>query len=531
MTAGVISHMGATAMNSIISSGGRRHLLRTVGALALALGLGTSVSSAADRAHTIIVGLGGQINTLDPLRADYNQTNTIISGVYDTLVTYDEATLTGSLASEYAFSADAKSITMTLRSGVKFHDGATLTAKDVAYTLDRLKRLGTGVASFINGYESTTVTDDTHLTINLKAPNALFLPSLSKIYILNSALVTANAGADDGQAWLQSRDAGSGPYVLGDQSQAVVIDLFKDYWAPEAGRPESIVFRRIDEGATRRDELLAGNIDVGFSIPDRDAAAMTTNPDVKVVPINASYQADIIFNTNVGPTADPKVRKALRMVYDYEGGLRGIRGNNGAIANGPLPARLTCRPDLPPVKRDLEAAKALLQEAGAANMKFKMNFQPVFELQKQEATLFQSNLHEIGVELELEPIAFPNYLASLKDPATIPSMMLLEDFAQVPDPGIMLVKGFRSDSVGTNRSGYKNPEVDKLLNDALATADDAKRCDLYKQVQTILDQDSVMIDMYGVYKPAVYRVGTLADLKASMLVPPAEPADFRLATP
>ncbi len=520
-------------MNKIISVDNHHRLRRTVGALslALALGLGVSSSYGADRAHTIIVGLGGQINTLDPLRADYNQTNTIISAVYDTLVTYDEATLVGSLASEYAYSDDAKSINMTLRSDVKFHDGTTLTAKDVAFTLDRLKRLGIGVASFISGYESTTVVDDTHLTINLDAPNALFLPSLSKIYILNSALVTANAGSDDGQAWLQSHDAGSGPFVLGDQSQAVVIDLFKEYWAPEAGRPESIVFRRIDESATRRDELLAGNVDVGFSIADRDAAAMTTNPSVAVVPINASYQADILFNTSVGPTADPKVRKALRMVYDYEGGLRGIRGNNGAIANGPVPARLNCRPDLPLVKRDLDAAKALLAEAGATNLKFKMNFQPVFELQKQEATLFQSNLREIGVDLELEPIAFPNYLASLKDPATIPQMMLLEDFAQFPDTGIVLVKGYKSDAVGTNRVGYNNPEVDKLLDEAVATADDAKRCDIYKQVQTILDEDSVMVDMYGVYKPAVYRVGTLADLKASMLVPPAEPADFRLATP
>ncbi|KQV41399.1 MULTISPECIES: ABC transporter substrate-binding protein [unclassified Rhizobium] len=521
-------------MSSIVSqSGKRRHVARMIGALSLALACGVAGSSAlaADRAHTIIVGLGGQINTLDPLRADYNQTNTIASALYDTLVTYDGSKLTAWLAAEYAYSDDAKSITMTLKPGVKFHDGTALTAKDVAFTLDRLKKLGTGVASFVNGYDSTTVTDDTHLTINLTKPNTLFLPSLSKIYILNSALVTANAGGDDGQAWLQSHDAGSGPFMLGDQSQAVVIDLFKDYWAPEAGRPESIVFRRIDESATRRDELLAGNIDVGFSIADRDAAGMGTNPDLKVVPINASYQADILFNTSTGPTADPKVRKALRMVYDYAGGLRGIRGSNGKIANGPLPARLDCRPDLPEVKQDLEAAKALLAEAGATGMKFKMSFQPVFELQKQEATLFQSNMREAGIELELEPIAFPNYLAALKDTATIPQMMLLEDFAQVPDSGIVLTKGYRSDAVGTNRVGYKNPEVDKLLDEALATVDDAKRCELYKQVQVILDKDSVMVDMYGVYKPAVYRLGTLADLNASMLVPPAEPADFRLANP
>ena len=499
-------------------------------ALAAAVGLGSSVGMAADREQTIIVGLGGQINTLDPLRADYNQTNTIISAVYDTLVTYEDTKLVGSLAAEYAYGPDASTIDITLRPDVKFHDGTVLTAKDVAYTLDRLKRLGAGVAALIEGYDSTTVTDDTHLTINLSKPNTLFLPSLSKVYILNSALVEANAGSDDGQGWLQSNDAGSGPYVLGDQALAVTIDLFPDYWAPEEGRPESIVFRRIDESSTRRDELRAGNIDVAFGFADRDAASLATDPAIKVVPIDTSYQTEIVFNTQVGPTADPKVRKALRMVYDYAGGLRSIRGGNGKLANGPLPARLDCRPELPEVKRDPEAAKALLAEAGVQNLKLKMNFQPVFELQKQEATLFQSNLREIGVELELEPIAYPNYLASLRDPKSIPQMMLLEDFAQFPDAGVMLVKGYKSDAIGTNRTGYSNPEVDKLLDEALATADDAKRCDLYKQVQVILDKDSVMIDMYGVYKPAAYRVGTLEDLKASMLTTPAEPADFRLAT-
>lgn len=509
----------------------RRRLMAAACAAVLALGMGFSSGDAfaASRDKTIIVGLGGAINTLDPLRADYNQTNTIISALYDTLVTYDDVKMVGSVATEYAYSPDAKSITFTLRNDVKFHDGKPLTAKDVAYTLDRLKRLGTGVASLIDGYDSTTIKDDTHFTINLSKSNTLVLPSLSKIYILNSALVEANKGNDDGQAWLQGHDAGSGPYVLGDQSQAVTIDLFPEYWAAEAGRPDSIVFRRIDESATRRDELLAGNVDVAFGLADRDAAGMANNSDVKVVPINTSYQADIVFNTSSGPTADPRIRKALRMVYDYAGGLRGIRGSNGKVANGPLPARLDCRPDLPPVKQNLEAAKALLEEAGASNVKLKMSFQPVFELQKQEATLFQSNLREIGVELELEPIAFPNYLASLKDRKTIPQMMLLEDFAQFPDAGVMLVKGYKSDAVGTNRAGYSNPEVDKLLDEALATGDEKKRCDLYTQVQTILDKDSIMIDMYGVYKPAVYRVGTIAELKASMLATPAEPADFRLA--
>ncbi len=519
--------------NSNVARVSQRKILGAICASALSLGIGFQLTDAraSSREETIIVGAGGAVNTLDPLRSDYAQTNIILSAIYDTLITFHGKEMAPKLAKEYAYAPDATAIKFTLRDDVKFHDGRTLTAKDIAYTLDRLKRLGTGVASLIDGYESTTVTDNTHFTVNLSKPSALFLPALSKIYILNSELVEQNKASDDGQAWLQSHDAGSGPYTLGDQSQGVAINLFPGYWLPEQGRPQTIVFRRIDESATRRDELLAGGIDVALGLGDRDALSLSTDPTVKVVPMKTGLQTEIVFNTSTGPTADPKIRKALRLVYDYAGGLRGIRGTNGAIANGPLPASLDCRPDLPPVKQDLEAAKAILTEAGATGMKFQMSFQPTFEAQKQEATLFQSNLREIGIDLDLAPIAFPNYLASLKDKKTIPQMMLLEDFPQFPDAGIMLVKGYKSDAIGTNRAGYSNPDVDKLLDEALATSDSEKRCELYAKVQTILNDDAVMIDMYGVYKQAAYRLGTLADLEGSLLVSQTAPADFRLAKP
>src|SRR5262249_28424239 len=105
-----------------------------------------------------------------------------------TLVNYDaDNKIVGRLAEKFALSANASSVDITLRSGAKFHDGSPITAKDVAYTLDRYNRLGKGVAQFIKGYDSSTVTDDTHLTIKLSKPNSLFLGGLSKIYILNSA--------------------------------------------------------------------------------------------------------------------------------------------------------------------------------------------------------------------------------------------------------------------------------------------------------------------------------------------------------
>lgn len=125
-----------------------RKLARTyllAGVAGLALALGAIGANAADREHTLIIGSSGQVNTLDPLRADYAQTILIVNVLYDTLVDYDDSgNVIGRLAASFKQTDDVKGIEITLRPDAKFHDGSPVTAKDVAYTLDRLKKLGPG---------------------------------------------------------------------------------------------------------------------------------------------------------------------------------------------------------------------------------------------------------------------------------------------------------------------------------------------------------------------------------------------------
>jgi len=93
----------------------------------------------------------------------------------------------------------------------------------------------------------------------------------------------------------------------------------------------------------------------------------------------------------------------------------------------------------------------------------------------------------------------------------------------------MLFKTFKSNAVGTNRSGYSNAEVDKLLDQAVQTKDDAARCELYKKAQTIIDGDSAYLSMYTVGRPGPYRAEQLAPLEANLVVFPVAPSEFRLA--
>ncbi len=498
----------------------RKHLSRSGVKFMTMLGVGlmgglmaTSSLFAADRANTVIISGAGAVNTLDPISANYFQTNDLTARIYSPLITYDAAlNVIGDLASSYEVAPDASAISFTLRDGAKFHDGTPITSKDVAYSLDRIKRLATGVASYIDVYASTEITDDTHFTIKLTKPSSLFLTSLSRIYIINSALATANAGADDAQAWLAANDAGSGPYALTSiNGNDITLDWAEGYWGDRGDRPMSLLFRRSDESAPKRDELRIGNIDVGRNILQRDLDVVANEPGVAVVYGPAPQVNGIYFNTSTGPTADPKVREAIRLAYDYEGALQGIHRGKGSLPAGPLPDTLACRPDFPTVTRDVEKAKALLAEAGVSNLTITLRFQPSFEDQVQEATLLQSNLKDIGVTLNLEPIAFPNYLQLLQDKTQIPQMMLLSENSLFPDPGVFLTKTFVSTAIGTNRAGYSNPEVDTLLGKAVASANPDERCDLYKQTQEILEKDSVFMPMYWAGSYVAYRSDRLSD--------------------
>jgi peptide/nickel transport system substrate-binding protein len=456
----------------------------------------------------LVVVYNNTVNSIDPVNADFAQSNQIEQAMYDTLVTYDaDNKVVGRLAEQFKLAPDAQSVEITLRSGVKFHDGTPLTAKDVAYTLDRYNKLGKGVAQFMRNYESTAVADDTHLTIKLNKPNSLFLGGLSKIYILNAAQVQKEAGSDDGQGWLSNHSAGSGPFTLStiEQNGNVTVSRHDGYWEFDAARPKTVIFRLIKETATQRDELKAGNVDVTSSLAPVDVKALEGADGIKIFKNKDRTIEYVAFNMVSGPTTNPAIRKAIRLAYDYNGAMEKIFGNDAEIANGPLPTTMSCHPDLPKSIRDVELAKKTLADAGIKDLSLTMNFQTAFEYQKQEATLLQSNLKEIGVNLELVPLAFPDWLARLSDKNQIPQMFLLGDFSQFPDPGVMLVPYYMGTSIGSNRTGYANPKVDELLNKALSTGNADDQCKAYEEAQKLIDADAPILSMYTRFSSYGYR--------------------------
>lgn len=444
---------------------------------------------------TLTAAIRNEVTTLDPSQASYLQVDTAVAPLYDTLTTYDDrGNLVGSLAKSFTYDDDATALTVTLREDVLFHDGTPLTADDVVYSLDRNVAIGKGIITQTPSYDSAEATGDHTLVIRLKQPDALFSAMLSRVYILNATLVRGHEGDDHAQSWLLSHEAGSGRYSLAQRSAGTfTLARNNDYFRFDDRRPGTLVLRRIDDLAAARDELAVGSVDAAQINPvDEDAV---TAAGGRVVDGNTS-EAMIWLNNSHGETSDPAVRRALRLAYDYRGGLEKIRFGAGSAARTVLPNGLSCAADLPDREQDLAQARKILSDAGKSGLTLTLRYQPAFEEQVQEATLLQSDLRSIGVTLKLEPIAFADYLTMLTDWSTLPEMMLAGEGLPVPDPGVMLGQVYRSTAEGTNKAAYSSPRVDQLLDALDRTPDKADQCVLVTKIETILDDDSAAMPLY-----------------------------------
>lgn len=473
---------------------------------------GGSTSTAATRDETVIIGTGATPQSLEPAIADEVQTDFTVSSMYDKLVTFDgDGNLVPQLATEWEFGDDAASVTLTLRDDVTFHSGNPFTAADVVYTLDRVKKLGLGVASFVSDYESAEAVDDTHVTITMRAPNAAFVGALSKVYVLDSALVAENAGSDDAQQWLATNDAGSGAYTLSTYTanQTTEVARYADYWDFDDARPAQVVYRYITESGTLRDELTSGGIDVATGLAATDVTALEAADGLQVESLPSMLELFVMFNTQgSGMTSDPKVREAIQLAYDYDGHIASILQGKGQVASGLAAPSVGCRYDAGPTQQDVARAKELLDEAGATGKSVTMVYQQQIPEHAKAATLLQSNLADIGLTLELQPVTYPEYVAMLESADTTPDLGLLWDFPYYPEIGPMLYRVYDSQFIDqTNYARYANPEVDELLESGLANPDPEAACQQFVDAQKLIVDDHVAMTISNPENSLVLRDG------------------------
>jgi peptide/nickel transport system substrate-binding protein len=485
----------------------------TLGALALSACSGSSGggNSNSARANTLIIAENEVPASFDPIQADNSTVDEVTLPTYDTLVKYDDnGKIVGDLATQFTPSSDGKSIAITLRGNVTFHDGTKLTANDVKYTLDRDKKINIGVASFLTAYASSTVTDPTHLTINLATPSGPFLGSLSRIYIVNSALVQKNAGSDNGQKWLSTHDAGSGPYMLKGYTPNQQADFTKyaKYWQGWSGQADNVQIKYMSSAATESSSLRNNDVDLAMDIDPNDWASFQSDSNYVVKKSATNVVLYAFFKMAGGPTANTDLREAIAYAYNYPQHISDILKGAGQKVIGPMPSGMQCYdPNVTQPTYDPAKAKQLLAASGLKNPTVTMTYLKATSEMEQAAALLQSDLKAIGVTLKLKAITYPEYAELAKANSTTPDLGMIYAFPAIPDPDAIMYQNFDSKFIngGQNWGGYKNATVDKLVEQAQQLTQLSQRCPLYNQAESLVANDYVAVNMANSKYVTVYN--------------------------
>ncbi|KAA5831173.1 ABC transporter substrate-binding protein [Saccharopolyspora hirsuta] len=413
---------------------------------------------------------------------------------YDGLLAFDgRAELRPALAAEPPQSSpDAKTWTVKLRDGVRFHDGTPFDAEDVVATYK---------AAVDPAYASTISSDyemladvralDPHtVQFDLKIPYSAWPSKLVLGIVPNEKLATPQPQEN---SELNTKPVGTGPYKLVEwrQGDQMTWEGNADYWggAPAVGKV-TVVFAKDDN--TRAQRLASGEFD-GTVLPPVLAESVGRDGYRTVHHSTADYRSIALPNTH--PVAgDRAVRTALNLAVNREGMIKALLGGHGKPAYAPVPESMGA--NFEPAARfdfDPERAKELLDEAGwrpgadgirergGVRAQFTVMYFADDSLRKDLATAFASDARAIGIQVDLAGVDRSAVAARIGNEG------IVLGGGNPIDPDPQVYNSLHSSVIGTgtynNPGQYRNAEVDAALDGARQELDPAKRAELYRQAQ------------------------------------------------
>ena len=464
-------------------------------------------------------------NRIDPaVGNDYASSSSMIN-LYDTLVFPNaEGLVDPWLAEKWETSEDGLTWTFHLRQGVKFHSGNPVKASDVVFSYDRLQTIGEGFAYLVtSGVESVTAPDDATVVFTLSNPSALFLPSLVRLFVLEEALVRENIKADGpygefgdfAKEWLQTNDAGSGPYKVKEfpLEQYLLMEKNADWWGEFAeGAPEVVRFVGTTEAATIRSMMQNKELEISDQWQSFEAyQALEKIDGLKVAALPSLTSFYYMVNNRMAPTDDVHCRRAINYAFDYDTAVS-LEWPGTKQMVGPVPATVAGHdPNVLTYKRDLDKAKEELAQCKYADdiANYPIKLQWVAEVPDEEkwALLFQSNMAEIGIKVDISKVPWLSLVENTSKLETSPSIATIYVSADLPEAGLMLKQRYHSSTTGTWQQveWLQDAELDAAIDDALGTIDNEERFAKYGPIQAKLAENAASLWIYDQVEKHAYR--------------------------
>ena len=460
---------------------------------------------AATRDGTMVFGRAIESQFLDPVHTSQNADIWLSLNLYDTLLlaSADGKSVEPGLASAYRLSDEGKTITFTLRPGLKFSDGSPIELSDVKWSLDRARSKADGgeFAFLLASIASVDTAGPDQVIVHMTHADPVILQALATFNagIMPQKLVMAAAGAtlDDKSKSFADHPIGSGPFMLTSWKRNTEMGMARNpyYWKDAAdGKKlpylDGIRFVIIPDDATRILKLRAGELDAAEFVPYSRVAELKADPKLDMVLFPAAQVNYFAFNArptlkdgSKNPLGDVRVRQALNYATDKDALIQVVTYGTGTPARSymPMSTPLAYGP-APLYPYNLDKAKALLKEAGYANgMDITCMVLAGSQDDAAKLALLQQVWSQAGVRLKIEQLESATRLArynagdfqmrtslwtnDINDPNEITSI-----FAYYP-------------TRQNNRSGWDDKRIDELFDQSQAELDPAKRAAEYKEIQ------------------------------------------------
>ncbi|WP_105437665.1 ABC transporter substrate-binding protein [Neorhizobium sp. T25_13] len=441
------------------------------------------------------IGLQDDADVLDPAQSRTFVGRIVYTAMCDKLVDVSpDLKIVPQLATEWKWSADGKELTMKIREGVKFHDDTPLDAAAVVATIERNMTLPESRRkSELTSVAKVEATGPLEVKFTLKSPDVTLLAQLSdRAGMIVSPTAAKALGANFG-----SKPVCAGPFKFVErvQQDRIVLEKFKDYWAKDKIFVDKVTYLPIPDTTVRLANLQSGDLDFIERLAPTDVAAVKGNSGLKFdATVNIGYMA-LYANVGNGPRADnpfgkdKRLRQAFSLAIDRDAMNQIVYEGTAVGGNQPFPPNSPWfNKAIPVPARDVAKAKALIKAAGFDRVPVELQI-PNNPVAQQMMQILQSMVAEAGFDVSLKSTEF----ATLLEEQTRGNFQLSRsDWSGRVDPDGNIHQ-FISCKGGINDVKYCNPDVDKLLNEARASTDDAVRKQKYDAASVILNEDMPVI--------------------------------------
>lgn len=478
-----------------------------------ALAVSASVS-AQPQAGTVRVHLKADIRSVDPASASRDaNTDAVLAHMFEGLVAYREDASVGPLlAQSVQTSPDGRTYTFKLRPGVKFHNGATLTAEDVLASWNRYMTPannwrclgefdGRGGGAKVLAVEAP---DAATVVYKLDKPSALFLATLARTDCGGTGIFHRASLEADGK-WKEP--VGTGPYKFGEWRRGQYVELVRhDGYVALAGKrdgntgnkaPEApkVRFMVIPDGSAAKAALLSGGIDLVPDINDEDMAEYKARKDIVLDPAANMNAQGLLLQTRDPLLKDVRIRRAIALSLDLPELVAAVTTGTAKPSRSvmPSPSSYYKAPQAQLPKRDIAQARRLLAEAGYKGQPIKLlatkRYNSVFNI----AMMVQGMAQEAGIKMEVEVLEWATLLDRYNK-GDYQAMAFTYSARLDPSLSFEMIAG---DKDKQPRKVWDNPEALELVQRSMATTDRAQRQAIFDKLEAKLREDVPAIFMYA----------------------------------